>query len=101
MNCRFKTRAVLVITVTDMRVAETLRLMRAEYAGRAHAAWVAQMAAVYPGFPFEHLTASVEWVGKYPKPYTHSIVDDDLHYEMSALRAFEKHGTGMTGKAPR
>ena len=27
---------------------------------------------------------------------THAIVDDDWYYEMSALRAFEKHGPGLT-----
>jgi hypothetical protein len=76
--------------------AEPLRLTRADYTDRAHGAWVAQIAAVYLGFPFEHLTASTEWVKDYPKPYTHAIVDDDWYYEMSALRAFEKHGPGLT-----
>ena len=81
---------------TSAPAAEPLRLTRADYADRAHAAWVAQMAAVYLGFPFEHRTASVEWVKDYPKPYTHSIVDDDWYYEMSALRAFENHGPTLT-----
>ena len=76
--------------------AEPLRLTRADYAERAHAVWVAQMAAVFLGFPFEHQRASVSWVQDYPKSYTHAIVDDDWYYEMSALRAFEKHGPGLT-----
>lgn len=76
--------------------AAPLKLTRADYNDRAHAAWAAQMIAVFLGFPFEHQTASVEWVKEYPKPYTHAIVDDDWYYEMSALRAFEKHGTGLT-----
>jgi hypothetical protein len=80
----------------SINAAEPLRLTRAEYADRAHAAWVAQMAAVYLGFPFEHQTASVKWVKDYPKPYTNSIVDDDWYYEMSALRAFEKYGPELT-----
>jgi hypothetical protein len=88
--------ALLFLLTLTVQSAEPLRLTRADYADRAHAAWVAQMAAVYLGFPFEHRTASVEWVKDYPKPYTHSIVDDDWYYEMSALRAFEKHGPGLT-----
>ena len=40
------------------RAAEPLRLSRADYADKAHAAWAAQMAAVYLGFPFEHQTAA-------------------------------------------
>ncbi len=78
------------------RAAEPLRLSRADYADKAHAAWAAQMAAVYLGFPFEHQTAAQTWVKDYPKIYTFSIIDDDWYYEMSALRAFEKHGPALT-----
>ena len=88
--------AVFLLTSSMVRAADPLRLSRADYANRAHAAWVAQMAAVYLGFPFDNQAASVKWLKDYPRPYTHSIVDDDWYYEMSALRAFEKHGTGMT-----
>ncbi len=76
--------------------AEPLRLTRADYEDRVHAAWIAQIAGVYLGFPHEHLTASVEWLKDYPKPYTTATVDDDWYYEMSALRAFEKHGPALT-----
>jgi len=76
--------------------AEPLKLTRVDYADRAQAAWIAQIAGVYLGFPHEHRTASVEWLSEYPKPYTSAIVDDDWYYEMSALRAFEKHGPSMT-----
>src|SRR5262245_6412637 len=76
--------------------ASELRLTRADYADRAHAAWVAQIAAVLLAFQFEHQTAAVEWVREYPKNYTNAIVDDDWYYEMSALKAFEKHGPALT-----
>ncbi len=88
--------AGLLATGSMVRAADPLRLTRGDYADRAHAAWVAQMAAVYLGFPFEHQAASVKWLQDYPKLYTHSIVDDDWYYEMSALRGFEKYGPGMT-----
>lgn len=87
---------LLLVLACPALAAEPLQLTRADYADRAHAAWVAQMAAVFLGFPFEHQTASVEWVKDYPKPYPHALVDDDWYYEMSALRAFEKHGPGLT-----
>ncbi|MEO6740702.1 MAG: hypothetical protein ABIP20_10645 [Chthoniobacteraceae bacterium] len=89
------TFGIFAALIFSTHAAEPLRLTRAEYADRAHAAWIAQMAAVFLGFPFEHQTASVEWVSKYPKPYDHAIVDDDWYYEMSALRAFERHGPAM------
>ena len=79
-----------------MAHAEPLRLTRADYADRAHAAWIAQMAAVFIGFPFEHHTASVEWLSEYPQPYQTAAPDDDWYYEMSALRGFEKYGPEMT-----
>ncbi|MCX6953644.1 MAG: ADP-ribosylglycohydrolase family protein, partial [Verrucomicrobia bacterium] len=49
----------------------------------------------------EHATASVtplndlpmKWLGK---PATFAPVDDDWYYEMCAIRAFEKHGIGLT-----
>jgi len=66
--------AVFLLTSSMVRAADPLRLSRADYADRAHAAWVAQMAAVYLGFPFEHQAASVKWLKDYPRPYAHSIV---------------------------
>jgi len=88
--------SVFALSVTATPAAEPLKLTRADYADRAHATWVAQIAGVYLGFPHEHRTVSVEWLSEYPKPYTSAIVDDDWYYEMSALRAFEKHGPAMT-----
>ena len=88
--------AAFLMTGSMVRGDEPLRLSLDAYTDRAHATWVAQMAAVYLGFPFEHRTRSVRWLNDYPRPYTHSIVDDDWYYEMSALRAFEKHGPGLT-----
>jgi hypothetical protein len=57
------------------------------------------MAAAIMGWRFEHQTASVEWISQLPAPYDHqhyAPVDDDWYYEMVALRAFEKYGTGLT-----
>lgn len=88
--------SLYALLMTTAPGTEPLKLTRSDYVDRAHAAWVAQIAGVYLGFPHEHRTASVEWLSEYPKPYTNAIVDDDWYYEMSALRAFEKHGPKMT-----
>jgi len=50
---------------------------------------------------FEHRTASVVPIDRLPmkwegKPATFAPVDDDWYYEMVAVRAFEKHGIGLT-----
>jgi len=74
----------------------TFQLSRADYADRAQAIWSAQIAAVLMGFPFEHQVASTVWVDRYPKPYDAAPVDDDWYYEMCVIRAFEKHGIGLT-----
>lgn len=76
------------------RPAKTLRI--AEYRDRVEAAWTAQIIACMMGWQFEHQTASVEWVDKFPKKYTVAPVDDDWYYEMCAVRAFEKYGVGLT-----
>jgi hypothetical protein len=39
-----------------------LKLSTAEYEDRVQAIWVGQMLAAEMGMPFEHHTASVEWV---------------------------------------
>ncbi len=70
--------AVLLMTGSMVRGDEPHRISLESYTDRAHATWVAQMAAVYLGFPFEHQTRSVKWLNDYPRPYTHSIVDDDF-----------------------
>lgn len=76
--------------------AEHVRLSKADYLDRVHAVWVAQIAAVLADWPFEHQTASTLWITNYSKKYTTAPVDDDWYYEMVAVRAFEKHGIGLT-----
>ncbi len=75
---------------------EWLRISQTEYVDRVQAAWVGQIVACLMGFQFEHKVASTLWVDQYPKPVDGAIVDDDWYYEMCALRAFEKHGVGLT-----
>lgn len=72
------------------------QLTRADYADRAHAAWIAQIIGVELGLAHEHRKASVEWLDEIAKGRDHGWVDDDWYYEMSALRAFEKYGPEMT-----
>lgn len=67
-----------------------------EYEDRVHAVWMAQIAGTLIAWPYEHKTASVEWLTDYPKPRTVAPVDDDWYYEMVAIRAFEKYGVDMT-----
>ncbi|HEU0040668.1 MAG TPA: phosphatidylinositol-specific phospholipase C/glycerophosphodiester phosphodiesterase family protein, partial [Verrucomicrobiae bacterium] len=74
----------------------TFQLSRADYTDRVQAIWTAQIAAVLIGFQFEHKVASTIWVDQYPKRYEVAPVDDDWYYEMCAVRAFEKHGIGLT-----
>ncbi|HXD78618.1 MAG TPA: ADP-ribosylglycohydrolase family protein [Puia sp.] len=77
---------------------KTLTLSVRGYENKVQAIWIGQMAAAIMGWPFEHHTASVEWINKLPAPYNHlgyAPVDDDWYYEMVALRAFEKYGVGL------
>jgi len=74
----------------------TLKLTRADYTDRVQAIWTAQIVACLMGFQFEHKVASAAWVDRYPKQPEFAIVDDDWYYEMCAIRAFEKHGIGLT-----
>lgn len=76
--------------------AASLKLNLSDYEDRVHAIWVSQMAAALMGFRFEHRTASTEWVDKLPGDIKAAPVDDDWYYEMAAIRAFEKYGTGLT-----
>ncbi len=76
--------------------SETLVLSKADYLDRVQAVWVGQIAATLLGFPHEHNVASTLWLTNYPREYRHAIVDDDWYYEMVAVRAFEKHGIGLT-----
>src|SRR5688500_18492929 len=80
----------------EASAAEFFQLPRAEYADRVQAAWIAQIIACLAGFQFEHKVASTEWVNSYPKKYETAPADDDWYYEMCAVRAFEKHGIGLT-----
>ncbi len=75
---------------------QLVAFLNADYLDRVQAAWTAQIAACLMGFQFEHKVASVEWVNSYPKKMETAIVDDDWYYEMCALRAFERHGIGLT-----
>jgi len=76
--------------------APLLELSLADYVDRLNAIWHGQILAVSLTLPFEHRTAAVEPVREFPKPYRQGWVDDDWYYEICALRAFEKHGIGLT-----
>ena len=82
----------------SVRAAEPFVLSRADYEDRVNAIWHGQIIAVLLTLPFEHQTAAVEKVRAFPKPYKAAFVDDDWYYEMCAVRAFEKHGIGLTVK---
>lgn len=71
-------------------------ITREDYVDRVNAIWHGQIIAVSLTLPFEHKTAAVEPVRAYPRPYSAGWVDDDWHYEMCAVRGFEKHGIGLT-----
>jgi hypothetical protein len=76
--------------------SSTLVLTHEEYLDRVQAIWTAQMIAQMTGVRFEHRQASALPV----TPLTHlpgyAPVDDDYYYEIVAIRAFEKYGTGLT-----
>jgi ADP-ribosylglycohydrolase len=76
--------------------AEVLVLSHAEYLDRVHAIWAAQMIGQMTGVRFEHKPASTLPVTPMSKLPGYAPVDDDYYYEMVALRAFEKYGTGLT-----
>jgi hypothetical protein len=76
--------------------SRTLVLTHAEYLDRVQAIWTAQMIGQMTGVRFEHRQASTLPL----TPLTHlpgyAPVDDDYYYEIVAIRAFEKYGTGLT-----
>jgi len=72
------------------------RLNRAEYERRVLGAWLGQIAGTILGWPFEGKVAGVKPVFEFERPYSFAPVDDDYYYEIVALRAFEKHGPGLT-----
>jgi len=88
--------ALFLLSAHATAGAETIKLTRADYLDRVHAMWVGQIAAVLAAWPFEHQTASTLSITNYPKRYAIAPVDDDWYYEMVAVRAFEKHGIGLT-----
>lgn len=73
-----------------------LKMSRAEYIDRVHAIWIAQMAGMNMGYPFEHKTACTQWISELPNPPKLYTVDDDWYYELAAIRAFEKYGINLT-----
>jgi hypothetical protein len=78
--------------------ADVAKLSRADYLDRIQAVWTAQIIAVLLAWPHEHQTASTVWLDQFPRRYTNAPVDDDWYYEMVAVRAFERHGIGLTAK---
>jgi hypothetical protein len=88
--------AALLAGAPAARAAGPVTLPRAEYADRVHAVWLAQIIAVLVAWPHEHQTASTLWLDQFPRRYTVAPVDDDWYYEMVAVRAFERHGLGLT-----
>lgn len=91
-----QTAAKKTVPKINFTSPSSLKMTTAEYEDRVQAVWVAQMAAAIMGFRFEHRTASVEWVDKFPQPITFAPIDDDWYYEMAAIRAFEKYGVDLT-----
>ncbi|MBI4658002.1 MAG: ADP-ribosylglycohydrolase family protein [Verrucomicrobia bacterium] len=88
--------ALFVADVRSGSLGKTFTISRADYEDRVRAVWTAQIVAVLLDWPFEHQTASMVWVDRYPRPWTTAPVDDDWYYEMTALGGFERYGIGMT-----
>src|SRR4030095_3449589 len=93
---RMQATVGLAVFLTVGGAQQPLRLTRAQYEDRVQAAWSGQIIATLMGFPFEHRTASTQWVDRFPKKYDTAPVDDDYYYELVALRGFEKYGLDMT-----
>src|SRR6185295_12110676 len=99
MKLRHFTRLLFLcgaLSLVAQPAPRKFNLTRADYTDRVQAIWTAQIAACLMGFQFEHKVASTTWVDRYPKQPEFAIVDDDWYYEMCAIRAFEKHGIGLT-----
>ncbi len=90
------TITLILLACASLHAAEPLKLTRADYEDRVNAIWHGQLIAVLLTLPFEHHVAAVEPIRAFPKPYKAAFVDDDWYYEMCAVRAFEKHGIGLT-----
>ncbi len=97
-------RVLIFITalfVAAVPLSAQRTLSHADYVDRLNAIWTGQIIAVLVALPFEHKTASVIPIQDLPmlwegRPATFAPVDDDWYYEISALRAFERHGIGLT-----
>lgn len=87
---------LILLACFSSLAAEPIKLTRADYEDRTNAIWHAQLIAVLLTLPFEHQVAAAEPIRAFPKKYTAAFVDDDWYYEMCAVRAFEKHGLGLT-----
>lgn len=106
MKCSriFTVSMALLLTATANAVVPAraeLNLTRADYTDRVQAIWTGQIIAVLVALEFEHKTASVVPIENFPMKWAGTIatfapVDDDWYYEMAAVRAFEKHGIGLT-----
>ncbi|HEY4206376.1 MAG TPA: ADP-ribosylglycohydrolase family protein [Puia sp.] len=77
-------------------VRQSIAFTGEAYRDRVCAIWTAQMLGAMMGWPFEHKTASVEWVHTLKPKVHYAPVDDDWYYEMVAIRAFEKYGIDMS-----
>jgi hypothetical protein len=89
-------KAFVTLLVAFSAASAQMKMPYAEYEDRVHAGWVGQILGALIGFQFEHKAASVETVTRLPDKYQTAPVDDDYYYELVALRAFEKYGTGLT-----
>lgn len=92
-------RAPIAVSILAASLsAQTLKMSTAEYEDRIRAAWYGQIAGTLMGFQFEHRAAAAVTVDTIPDRFKEIPVDDDWYYEMVAVRAFEKHGIGMTAE---
>ncbi|HOL71141.1 MAG TPA: ADP-ribosylglycohydrolase family protein [Bryobacteraceae bacterium] len=104
------TRKIAVLTLIALCVSArpalpqsqaTLNLPKDEYIDRVHAAWMGQVLGMLMGYQFEHKQGAVAPVDRLPEIFRGQRLDfvpldDDWYYEIVALRAFEKHGIGLT-----
>ncbi len=89
---------IILLVAATASAQKPFVLTSTDYEDRCNAIWHGQIIAVLTTLPYEHKTASVKPVVGFPKVLDKAIVDDDWYYEMCAVRAFEKHGLGLTVK---
>ena len=80
----------------EARPSAGVRLSRADYEDRVHAAWLGQIIGMEMAAPHEHRVASVVRLEDFPRSLEAARVDDDWYYEIVALRAFERYGIDLT-----